>query len=278
MMGVRMTVLASGSSGNATLLAFGSRALLIDIGLGPLRLARDLRAAGCDWSQIAAVVLTHTHTDHWHPRTVSLLAERKIPLLCHADHVRALQLQCPHFEQVLRAGLVRNFQAGRGFEPLPGISCRAVELNHDGGPTFGFRIAAATPAGGAGWAVGYAADLGSWDETVPLALAGANVLAIEFNHDVDLQRQSGRPGWLVERVLGDHGHLSNVQGARLLAECLARSCDALPRHVVQLHLSRDCNHPHLASAAARSVLDAAGATIDLHTAQHDQMGPTIEIP
>ena len=45
------------------------------------------------------------------------------------------------------------------------------------------------------------------------------------------------------------------------------------RHVIQLHLSRDCNRPELARAAARAVL-ADLAEVELHTASQDEVSPT----
>jgi hypothetical protein len=87
-----------------------------------------------------------------------------------------------------------------------------------------------------------------------------------------MQRASGRSPWLIARCLGDEGHLSNVQGAQLLEECLNRSTPGRLRHVIQLHLSRQCNSPRLAVAAAKDVLRTVAFEVELHTA--DQNIPT----
>ena len=55
------------------------------------------------------------------------------------------------------------------------------------------------------------------------ALADVDILALEFNHDVFLEKSSGRSPALIFRVLGDRGHLSNVQAAELLREVGRRS-------------------------------------------------------
>jgi hypothetical protein len=67
--------------------------------------------------------------------------------------------------------------------------------------------------------------------------------------------------------------LSNDQGAALVAEVVRRSAGGRLRHVVQLHLSRQCNRPELARAAAEPV--AAGADFTIHTAAQDAPGPTL---
>src|SRR5213076_1766211 len=72
--------------------------------------------------------------------------------------------------------------------------------------------------------------------TLARLVANVDVLALEFNHDEEMERRSRRPAELVERVLGDEGHLSNAQAAELLQAILQRSEPTVTRHVIQLHL------------------------------------------
>lgn len=268
---VQFDLLASGSSGNSCLLRVGERRLLLDGGLPPSRLSGLLSEVGVDWSGIHAFLLTHTHSDHWHPGVIEQLSKRRIPLFCHGSHRKALQAGAAAFVSLGFAGLLRYFETGRVFEPIPSVRCRPLAVPHDGGATFGFRF------DGSGWGLAYAADLGSWDRDLAPAFADVDLLALEFNHDLDLQRASRRPGWLVNRVLGDQGHLSNHQGARLLKECLQASSKRLPRHVVQLHLSNDCNTPELAAQAARAILEEFQVEAALHTTRQGQRVPSIRL-
>ncbi len=274
-MPARWTVLGSGSSGNASLLELNGVGLLVDIGLGPRQLEQRLGHCGMGWSGIRGVILTHTHADHWSARSLAKLVEFRIPFFCHAEHLRPLNLACPEFQKLQFAGLAKTYDAERDFSPLAGMRCRALPLNHDGGATFGFRIEADQGPDGSVWAVGYAADLGSWDNALARDLADVDILAVEFNHDVALQRASGRAPWLVRRVLGDFGHLSNEQGAELLDACAGHSPAGRLRHVIQLHLSRDCNRPALAVAAARDIIASRRLKAELHTASQDHPGPTL---
>ena len=61
---LRMTVLGSGSRGNAILIDGTDGAVLVDAGFGPRSLVRRLNAAGRRPEEISALVLTHEHTDH----------------------------------------------------------------------------------------------------------------------------------------------------------------------------------------------------------------------
>jgi phosphoribosyl 1,2-cyclic phosphodiesterase len=272
-MPLRFTVLASGSAGNASLVESEEFGVLIDIGLGPRHLGARLAAIGYSWAAVHAVVLTHTHTDHCRAATLAHLRRQRIPLYCHAEHRRQLG-RSRAFSALAADGLVRDFDTATDVRLAAGLTCRPVPLRHDGGPTFGFRFDGSPDLFGHAPTLAYAADLGCWDDSLVEHLAGADLLAVEFNHDVELERTSGRHPYLVARVLGDEGHLSNEQAARLLQAVLARSDEGRPHHVVQLHLSRDCNLPALARAAARAVLPEH---IAVHTALQDAPGPTLVV-
>src|SRR5262249_2963297 len=145
------------------------------------------------------------------------------------------------------------------------------------GPTFGFRFEGTPDLFGQAPALAYVADLGSWDEELAANLADVDLLAVEFNHDVALEYASGRMPALIARVLGDEGHLSNVQAAGLVRAVLGRSTAGRLRHLVQLHLSRDCNTPALARQAARAVLEELAGGALLHTAEQSLPGTTLHL-
>ena len=266
-MSLRFTVLASGSAGNASLLDAAGFQVLLDIGLGPRQIASRLAAVGASWQSIGAVLLTHTHSDHWREATLVHLCRRGIPLYCHAEHQVALASYAASFRKLREANLIRSFGEGEEIVLSPGLRCLPLTLRHDGGPTFGFRFIGKADLFGHAAALAYAADLGSWTNELAQALADVDLLALEFNHDVLLEQTSGRSPQLIARVLGESGHLSNGQAARLLSEVLMRSPAGRLRQVVQLHLSRECNRPELAWEAARQVVDAA---VEIITAAQEE--------
>lgn len=274
-MALRFTVLASGSGGNASLVEAGGFGVLIDAGLGPRQLSDRLGAAGLSWANVQAVVLTHTHSDHWKDRTLAHLHRRGIPLYCHPGHHSVLVTYSEAFPDLLKAGLVLPFTAHEPFPLGPGLRCRPLPIRHDGGPTFAFRLDAAPDLFGHAVSLAYAADLGCWDENLAAALTDVDLLAIEFNHDVGLERGSGRSPRLIARVLGPEGHLSNDQGAALVRATLARGGAERLRHLVQLHLSDDCNRPDLARQAAEPILADLAPGAALHTASQDVAGPPL---
>jgi len=269
--------LASGSSGNSALLEFQGRRLLIDAGLHPRRLQQLLSEVGVDWDTIDGLLLTHTHADHWSRGVMAQLLSRRIRLYCHPGHRRQLQLNSPDFSHLALQGLVQYFEVGHEFEPLAGVGCRACPVPHDGGPTFGFRLGASARGAGRGWAVSYAADLGSWSGELPAQLADADLLALEFNHDLDLQLNSRRPPWLIARVMSDVGHLSNTQATRLVRECLTASTVRQPAVLVQLHLSKECNTASLAAGSVEATLRELSPQTRVQTTWQGEIAPRIDL-
>jgi phosphoribosyl 1,2-cyclic phosphodiesterase len=267
-MTARFTVLASGSSGNAALLEVGGYGLLIDCGLHPRHISARLATIGAKWDTVDAVILTHTHGDHWKDSVLADLCRRRVPLYAHPDHITHLSTIATSFDPLYRASLVRTFGDGKPLTLVAGLSCLPLRVSHDSDPTFAFRFDHAD-ADGPAWAVGYASDLGVWSEELVGAFTGVDVLAIEYNHDEQMERASSRPAYLVQRVLGDEGHLSNRQAADLTRTIAAASGPGHLTHLVQLHLSRDCNHPHLAESAGRNALAHVCPAASVITALQD---------
>ena len=61
---MRMTVLASGSKGNSTVIASSRTRILVDAGLSCRELLRRMRVAGEDPAALDAILITHEHQDH----------------------------------------------------------------------------------------------------------------------------------------------------------------------------------------------------------------------
>jgi phosphoribosyl 1,2-cyclic phosphodiesterase len=276
-MSLRFTVLASGSSGNASLVEAGGFGVLLDAGIGPRILAQRLAAIGASWTHIHALLLTHTHSDHWKETTLVHIARRGIPIYCHEGHHEYLMTGSEAFARLAGAGLVRFFEDGEEIQLANALRCRPLSVRHDSGATFGFRFDGASDLFGRASALAYLADLGCWDDNLADAVANVDLLALEFNHDVEMERTSGRMPQLIARVLGDEGHLSNVQATALMHEVLRRSTPGRMQHLVQLHLSRECNRPALAMAAARAALREWQWTGTVVTAHPDRPTQTFHL-
>lgn len=229
-------MLSSSSSGNCSALIHGeggTRAVtLIDAGLSPRRTRLMLAGLGLTIEQVHDIVLTHLDVDHCHPNWVRLLP-RHVTLHVHRRHI----------SRGMRSGLLH--QRTEVFDEetrlRPGVRFSAVIASHDDLGTAAFRVSFddAPEADD----LGYATDIGRVTPELVEHLRSVAVLAIESNYCPDLQRASGRPRQLIRRIMDGTGHLSNQQSAKAVREI------APTRHLVLLHLSRQCNRPELAAAA-----------------------------
>ena len=276
-MPVSFTVLASGSSGNASVLEVDDARVLIDCGIGPRQLADRLRTVGLSWPDISAVILTHTHGDHWRETTFKHIGKYRIPFFCHSHHARCLQREAESFQKLADSGLVRTYKEASSIDFGSGLVGWPIPVSHDGGPTFGFRFVARKTDGTAPIVAAFLTDLGTWTPELVQIVANVNLLALEFNHDVEMELSSGRSSHLIARVLGKNGHLSNEQAALFLKEVLLASKPGRLQHLVQLHLSRDCNHPDLAVAAVRQVLQEAACCAAVVTADPDVPSDRLQV-
>ncbi len=245
---MELCVLGSGSSGNCSVLRTPAGAVLIDAGLDPRTVARRLDGTGVSLADITAICVTHLDCDHCSNSWAPLLIERNIDMYCHHARVPdCLAAWAEHDEIDEAAALllrrrIRPYLDAEPFQILPGVSVTPVPLPHDQDGSHGFVIQ------GFGCRIGYATDLGHVPDHFHDCFEDLDILAIESNYDPQMQRDSARPHFLKQRVMGGVGHLSNeqaFQAVRAILDRAQRRAVRLPSHIVLLHRSRQCNCPKL---------------------------------
>lgn len=271
---VEFRTLASGSRSNSTLVRGACGGLLVDLGLGPRVLTERLAEAGVSGRTISAVILSHTHSDHIQDASLGWVSRERIVFYCHEGHANGMRGR-PGFESLAERGLVRLYDE-RPFLTPGGTRVEPLRVAHDGGPTFGFRIEDGATRDGR-VSIGYVSDAGCWTEELADALVEVDLLAVEFNHDEYMQQCSGRSAVLIKRNLSDFGHLSNAQAAGFVRAILERSGRRTPRHLVLLHLSRECNRPELALETARAAVRGCRRRVQVIASCAESVSPRIEV-
>src|SRR5688572_11120569 len=243
MAGVRVSALASGSSGNAFLVEAAGTRLLFDAGLNAAALEYYLRQRGTSPSQLAAIFVSHEHIDHL--RGAGRLARRyRLPVVASEGTFRAGAWQFGHLPEKVVQTPGCEVKVG-------GVSVRTFAVSHDAEEAVGCWI----EAGGRNVVI--CTDLGSETASIRETLLAAYLLVLEANHDVQrLWRGLYHPA-LKKRVYGRQGHLSNAEAARLISEV---ALDGRPRTVWLAHLSAANNSPALAFDTVAEPLDREGCT------------------
>ena len=213
-------------------------------------LRERLESVGASWSQVAAVVLTHTHWRSHRLGHLSEAARRRIVL----PLPRGPSRRAGRRPRLPTAGAGRTGLLLRGGSPVldghraatradPPAARRRADVRV---PDRGLRRAAG-PAGEHRLPRRHRELVRAMAEV----LADVDVLGVEFNHDVAMQKivgtalgadpaQPRRPGPSVESTRGGAGQA-----------VLERSRRGAMQHLVLLHLSQQCNRPALAIEAAR---------------------------
>ena len=243
---LRFRSLASGSSGNATLIE-GSDGLhrtrvLVDCGLGLRQLMARLAVEGIGPADLDGIFITHEHGDHIGCAPM-LVARYGVPLWTSAGTGQYAAFA--GLESALN--LVRD---GQVFA-IGGIQFHPFTVPHDAREPLQLRCTDGDRV------LGLMTDIGHVTGHALAALAGCHALLLESNHDVELLAQSRYPDFLKRRVGGQHGHLSNVQAAAALG---ALRHDRL-NTVVAAHLSERNNRPDLVSRAFAAVLGCGEADV-----------------
>jgi phosphoribosyl 1,2-cyclic phosphodiesterase len=242
MAAVRITIVASGSGGNVTLIEGGGVRVLVDAGVGPRTLTTLLERAGNQGAPPSALVITHAHSDHvGHYRPLA----RRFGLRVYMSEATARAVEPPSTVDVKRFSPREPFAIG-------GLNVFPTPLPHDAA-----QVALVFEAGGL--RAGLATDLGEVPPGLPEAFAACDLLLLESNHDMTMLREGPYPLHLKRRIASAKGHLSNAQAAELL-----RALPPRARAVVLMHLSRTNNAPALALASAHAAL--AGRHVRLFVA------------
>lgn len=257
---MRVTVLGSGSRGNAVLVESGDAAILVDAGFSLKEIARRCARAGRDASRIRAIALTHEHGDH--SRGVATAAQAwAIPVAGSAGTLQALSHTLPQTTPQIPLAPSRTVRLG-------GFALTAYPTAHDAREPVVLVVEDAD-----GRRLGVAYDVGSPSTALRHAIRGLDALVIESNHDEVMLRASAYPPSVRARIAGRAGHLSNAEAARLVAEAAHGGLSL----VVLAHLSDQCNRPALALETAKAALRSTAFTGTIIVARQDEPTESIEV-
>lgn len=220
-------IVASGSKGNATLIANKNDLLLIDMGVSLTCLKHGLENINKTLDDIDGCLITHNHSDH-------------------ISGVRYLKNTKTYALKNTLSGSYNVIEPYVSFQ-IKSFKITPVLTSHDAINPCGFVIEDGDEK------LVYITDTGYIsDKTIEYAF-NPTYLIIESNHDLSMLMNSNRSAELKRRIRSDVGHLSNEDSAFYCLDIISKNT----KQIVLAHLSQECNTPFLAKTAYERVFDYA---------------------
>ncbi|MCR4787816.1 MAG: MBL fold metallo-hydrolase [Lachnospiraceae bacterium] len=270
---MRITSLASGSSGNCVYVGTDTTHLLVDVGISGKRVLSGIEQLDLSIRDIDGILITHEHTDHIYGLGV-ISRKFGIPIYTTAKTKEAI-LNC-HSLGPIDECLFNEVKADTKLS-IKDIIVNPMKISHDAVDPVAYRFQHGNRR------VSVVTDLGKYTDYTVESLKNMDVLFLEANHDVNMLQVGPYPYYLKQRILGDRGHLSNENAGSLLFRILNDNLKA----VFLGHLSKENNMPELAYESVRCEVnikqqnsDYKGigmSDIPMYVAKRDTMSHIVEI-
>lgn len=247
---MKISVLGSGSTGNAVLLVANGTRVLVDAGMSAREIVRRMAMLGEDANSLDGILVTHEHGDHCGGLRV-LIRDLDCPVFISAktrDAYVCERRNVANDEPRKRSDALRDrtveIDSGCDFQ-IGKIEFHPFTVPHDAVDNFGFT------ATHDGVKVATLLDFGHVTTLITERLRGCAAIVIESNHSRDMLKTVEHYPWeLKQRILSRLGHLSNED----VADWLVDGFDGQARHLVLAHLSQRANNPYLAKITAETAL------------------------
>lgn len=236
---MRVVVLASGSKGNATYIQNGDYDILLDCGINYRALLLKAKEANIVFNP-KVLILTHEHNDHTAGMKV-FLKNHNVPVFLSKGTFRGLHQS---IKDILEIGQINFIKSHEDFY-INDMLVRPFFISHDAFEPLGFLFELNEKK------IVYVTDTGYIDQKNFEIIRNANLYIIEANHDPEMLMTCKRPYELKRRILGDNGHLSNIDCGLNLAYLIGKNTEK----VIFAHISLECNANEIISDTILEILN-----------------------
>ena len=220
-----VSVLASGSKGNSTLIKTDKLNILIDAGMNYKYIKDNLNDFDISPKDINYIFLTHTHKDH--TGALETFLKNNNPIVCIGSKMLNDLDFLKDYNNIL---IIDNIME------LEDVLVESIKTSHDTSESFGYIFTNNNSS------LVYITDTGYINNKYFNKLTNKNMYILESNHDIEMLMHGKYPAWLKSRVLSDKGHLSNKSSAFYLSKFIGNNTN----FVVLAHLSEENNTESIA--------------------------------
>ncbi len=244
---MKINSLASGSSGNSTLVCSESYCVLIDLGISFRKLEAALKFKGKAVGDINSVFVTHGHTDH--ASGIHTFRNRTgIPIYgtYETSDIYVDERGGYGSNQEMGVEIDRFIKEDEEVE-VGDLQISAIRVSHDARHPVAYTV----QNGNKKMAV--VTDLGEGNQLLERRLRECNAIIIEANHDPVMLEMGPYPELLKRRIKNPRGHLSNQKTGLILRNVMDDGT-----LVILAHLSKINNTPQLAVQTVHEILREGG--------------------
>lgn len=253
---MKISILASGSRGNCTLIHDDNTAILLDMGISTRQLKKSLATLHLNIDDLSAVFITHEHIDHI-KGLKTFTKNYHIPIYSKTNTLKQIAIN-----QQLNEDSIRNLQILPENNLMIGnLTIKHFTISHDAIDPVGYSIYKNQKSTIKN-KITLATDLGFVSNSVKEELEASHTLILEANHDLNLLQNGQYPWSLKKRILGTRGHLSNNDAGYTVSNLKIK-----PQQVILAHLSEQNNTPDIALNTVKKIFDEQNLSdIPLHVA------------
>ena len=238
---MQVSILASGSTGNTSLITTGQHKILMDAGLSGKKIKNLLADVGVDINEIDLAFLSHDHSDH--SSGLGVLMRRYPKIDAFANTGTWDYLIDTNKIGKLPVEQINTIEPGQT-KTLGDLTVTAFATSHDAAEPQYYVFESG------GKRVAFLTDTGYVSENVEGEIKDADSYMMEFNYDTMMLREGPYSWSLKQRILSDVGHLSNEEAGQALVDVVTPKT----KHIFLAHRSQHNNTEYLAHDTAKEML------------------------
>ena len=252
-----VSVLASGSKGNSTLIRSKNANFLIDAGSTAKNISEKLSENCMTLDDINYILISHTHADH--TSALKTIINKAKPTIILSE------LMYQDLDYLREYNNIMYLQDNLF---LDGVLIENIKTSHDASDSRGYILTED------GSSVVQITDTGYLNQKYFEKLKNKSIYIMESNHNVEMLMHGRYPKWLKARVASDVGHLSNESSAFYLSKLIGPNT----KKVILAHLSEENNTPELAISTLDHELKENNIDfINYETAKQNEKTELVEV-
>ena len=224
---MKITILASGSKGNSTLIETENKNILIDVGLPLSNLEKRLER---NMPKIDILIITHTHIDHI--KGIKSILKKQKPIIYTLENNLEEKIEdtnlITHEKTYEEDELIINL-----FELSHDVPCLGVYLKEKDNELI------------------YITDTGYIKEKLLKKYKNKTIYIIESNYEEEMLISGNYPFYLKQRIRSDRGHISNEDTCRYLKTLIGDKT----KYICLAHLSEENNNPEIVKEKVNNTIN-----------------------